>query len=263
MVELPEYERPPASEVVVAVQFVPLPQFGMREALTLARAFEDWEIVDVVDALEPIVEPPPGQVTGPALRFGLGSPPRRLLLSADGGRWVAQFQQDRLVLHERRIEQRPTFSAAAGKLREVTDRAAGAIGRPLFEPPNQAELVEVIYDNALRQGEGWSQLSELHQVLRIVAGRAGEEPFADVEQAQVGFTYVLLDEDRFAGRLRVLASPHIIPRELPSIRLQLISRRIVGGQDLEVVLKQSHADIVEAFTAVTTEHMHEVWRRTR
>jgi hypothetical protein len=47
MPELPDYERPPAVEVVAAVQFLPLPQFGMREARRglISRALHGWHVV--------------------------------------------------------------------------------------------------------------------------------------------------------------------------------------------------------------------------
>lgn len=38
----------PGVEVLIGVQFVPLPQFGMREAVTVSRAFKDRDVMDVV-----------------------------------------------------------------------------------------------------------------------------------------------------------------------------------------------------------------------
>lgn len=260
---LPEFELPPVTEVTVAVQFVPIPQFGMREAVAVSRAFEGWEIVDVVPALEPIVESPIALLESPGLRLGLGSPPLRLLLSAENGRWLAQVQQDRVAVHERRGELRPTFPRVVEQLRHVVAGVSGALATRLLEPPHSAELVEVIYDNTIRMGGAWIDLADLHRVLRYVSPEPGEGPFSRVEQAQVGFTYPMIDDGVFAGRLRVLAGPHIVPGEQPAIRLQLVSRRIVGERDLDSVLEQSHANLVEAFTAVTTDQMHELWNRLR
>lgn len=263
MVELPEYEFPPVTEIVIAIQLVPVPQFGMREAVAVSRAFEGWEIIDVLPALEPIVEAPLGAATGHSLRLGLGTPPQRVVLSADDGHHIAQVQQDRVAAHQRRGEQRPSFAAVHGLLREVTARASGGLQKTLLEPPHQAELVEVIYDNIVRMGGGWADPANLHRLLRIVDEDPGEEPYDRPEQVQTGFTYLLRNGQEFRGRLRVMAEPYIVPAEQPGIRLQLISRRIVGDRALDSVLEQSHADIVNAFTAVTTDEMHRQWRRIR
>lgn len=263
MTELPEYELAPVTEIVVAVQFVPVSQFGMREAVAVSRAFEGWELIEVLSALEPIVESPQVSAGVEGLRLGLGIPPVRVMLGADDGRWLAQVQQDRVAVHERRGEVRPTFPQVVERLREVTARTSGGLAVQLFEPPNQAELVEVIYDNLIRTGGGWIDLAELHRVLRIVSSEPGEEPFARVEQAQVGFSYPLIEDQQFLGRLRVAAGPYTAPGEQPAIRLQLVCRRIVGERDLDSVLEQAHADLVNAFTAVTTDRMHELWGRVR
>lgn len=262
--ELPDYERPPVVEIVIGVQFVPLPQFGMREAVAVSRAFEGWEVIDVVPALEPIVEAPAGHLVAPTLRFGLGNPPVRVVLGHEGEHWLAQVQQDRLVAHERKVEQRPSFANVVPKLREVVEHAAQALDRPLLAEPHVPELIEVIYGNRIPVGEGWSSFAELHKVLRTFAAEAGAGRFANFEQAQVGFAYELAAGDRFDGRLRVTAEPQVDPDQTRFLQLQLISRRFVHtGRDLESVLDRCHVDIVEGFTAVTTERMHEIWGRRR
>lgn len=263
MAELPEFEFPPVTEIVIAIQFVPVPQFGMREAVAVSRAFEGWELVDVLPALEPIVEAPLGVATGHTLRLGLGTPPQRVVLSSDGGHRLAQVQQDRVAAHQRRDGERPSFAAVHTLLRQVTALASGGLQKMLLEPPHQAELVEVIYDNVVRMGGGWGDLANLDHLLRIVNEVPGAEPYDRPEQVQAGFTYLLREGQEFRGRLRVSAEPAIVPGEQPAIRLQLISRRIVGDRPLDSVLEQSHADIVNAFTAVTTDQMHEQWRRIR
>ena len=59
--KLPDYKSPPVVEVIGAVQFDPLPQFGIAEAVAVARAFDDYSVVDVPPALPPIVEARPGE----------------------------------------------------------------------------------------------------------------------------------------------------------------------------------------------------------
>lgn len=259
---LPDYRRPPVVEIVAAVQFVPLPHFGMREAVELSRAFEGWELVDVVPALEPIVESPGATAVQPGLKFGLGSPPVRVILQSADRRWLVQVQQDRIAAHERKIDERPSFKNVGEKLTEVTELASTALGTEILASPNAPEIVEVIYENQIQAGEGWQDFGEINKVLQLFRERAGDAPFDKIEQLQAGFAYELPAEgDRFAGRLRVIVDPRIAPDDRRYLHLRLISRRIVGEDALALVLEQCHADIVRGFTAVTTPNMHEIWER--
>lgn len=263
MTDLPDYDRPPVTEIVAAVQFAPLAHFGMREVIAVARSFEGWELIDVAPALDPIVEAPLGQLVAPTVRIAIGIPPPRVMLSHEAGRWLAQLQQDRLAAHERKTGVRPSFANVAPRVREVARRAGAALDVPLLGESHGPELVELIYENLIPRGEGWSEPAEMHRIFRIFNEDAGTPPFASFEQAQISFSYELLEEGEFNGRLHVLAQPRLGPNGGGALHLRLISRRIVGGQELDRVLEQCHADIVHAFTAVTTERMHEIWGRIR
>jgi hypothetical protein len=261
--DLPDYERPPVVEIAAAVQFAPLAHFGMREALAVARSFEGWELLDVAPALDPILEAPLGQLVAPSVRIAIGIPPPRVLLGTEAGRWLTQLQQDRLVAHERKAGVRPSFVNVAPRVREVARHAGNGLDVPLLREPHAPELVELIYENLIPRGEGWSDPGEMHRVLRVFGEEAGAPPFASFEQAQISFSYELLEGGEFNGRLHVLAQPQLGPDGGGALHLRLISRRTVGDQEFDRVLEQCHADIVHAFTAVTTERMHEIWGRIR
>jgi hypothetical protein len=102
--ELPDYKHPPVVEIVAAVQFLPVPQFGIPEAVAVARELPDWRIVDAPPALPPIVEGEAPRPTQQAITLGLGTPPLRLILDSGDGRWLVQAQQDRVAVHERKTE---------------------------------------------------------------------------------------------------------------------------------------------------------------
>jgi hypothetical protein len=138
----------------------------------------------VLPALVPIVERPRGALGEPVLRLGVGTPPQRVVLSSHAGQRIAQVQQDRIAAHRRRNGGRPSFSATRELLGEVTAIASAGLGTTLLEPPHQPELVEVIYDNVVRTGGGWTDLANLHRVLRIVSADPGEAPYDHPEQAR-------------------------------------------------------------------------------
>ena len=260
--KLPDYRSPPVVEIIAAVQFVPLPQFGMAEAITVARAFDEYSVIDVPPALPPIVEVRPGEPPRQSFRLDLGSPPVRLILSSQDERWLVQIQQDRIAVHERRLKNRPSFKHVRPQVGRVAKKASAALGRELLgkagHPP---ELVELLYENRLPAGEGWRTLSDLHEVLRLVAPPS-KEPDVSIEQVSVAFSSLLGSPDDFAGRLHVRAEPQVeLQTNATQIHLQLISHRYCRGRAVTTVLNDCHRDIVEGFTAVTTPQMHRVWER--
>lgn len=262
---LPGYERPPVTEIIVAVQFLPVAKFGMPEALAVARALPDWRIADVPPALSPIVEPEPGRPQQPSFNFSLGTPPVRVLLESPDGRWLAQVQQDRVAVHERKGESgvRPSFANVRPELERFVCAVSVGVGRPILTGDHRPELVEVIYENPIPPGEGWEGFGRLDQVLRVLAKPQLPAPFAEIEQGAVGLTFVLRRQDAFAGRLHVSVNPAIDASGAPMLHLRLMSRRYVGDHDLDVVLEECHRDIVEGFTAMTTDAMHRYWGRQR
>lgn len=263
--ELPDYKRPPVVEIIAAVQFLPLPMFGAAQVVAIGKEFEEWTVIDVPPAIPPMSEGPPGAPgASDHAFFGFGSAPIRAILATDDGHWAAQHQQDRVAVHERKTEERPSFRNVAPKLRTFAERSSRTLGVEIFGEHHRPDLVEVIYENRIASADGaWTDFSDLHRVLRILTNEAGERPYDAVEQATVGFTYALSEGGTMLGRLRVVAEPQYDENGNPVLALRLVSRRFVRDIKLDLVLETCHADIVRAFTAITTDHMHEHWGRIR
>lgn len=260
---LPDFERPPVVEIIAAVQFAPLPVFDIAQVIAIGREFDEWVVVDAPQAIPPMTEAPTPQTLGQHAIIGFGTPPVRVILTTENGRWTGQIQQDRVAVHERKVEARPSFTNVAPMLHDFSDRASTALGTTIPGEQHAADLVEVIYENRITPAAGgWSTLGELHRVLRIIDHPAGAPPFKDVEQATIAFSYALGDEHGFGGRLRVIAEPRF-DGDGPAIGLRLTSRRFVRDADVDMIFHSCHADIVRGFTAITTEAMHEHWGRYR
>jgi len=259
---LPDYRSPPVVEIIAAVQFVPLPQFGMAEAVTAARAFNDYSVVDVPPALPPIVEVRPGEPARQSFRLDLGSPPVRLILVSRDERWLVQLQQDRIAVHERYSRGRPSFKHVRPRLSRVAKQASAALGRELLGGDSHApELVELIYENRIPAGANLETPADMHKLLRVLAPPASTAD-VPIEQVSIAFSSLLGSADDFAGRLHVRADPQVdLQTGEGTIHLQLISHRYSRGRALNPVLNDCHRDIVEGFTAVTTPEMHKVWER--
>jgi hypothetical protein len=261
--ELPDYKRPPVVEIIAAVQFAPFPMFGIGQIVAIGRAFDDWEVVETAPAIPPMTEGPPGQPT-PQAFFSFGAAPQRVILAAEGARWAAQVQQDRIAVHERKVAERPSFTNVAPKLAKFGLRAGQALGAELFGEAHAADVVEVIYENRIAAVDGgWTSFQDLDQILRVFSGNVGSPPYDAIEQATVGFSYALAEEGSFVGRLRVIGEPQYDEEGQPVLALRVASRRLVRAASLDGVLEACHADIVNGFTSITTDHMHEHWERYR
>lgn len=186
---LPDFERPPVVEIIAAVQFAPLPAFDIAQVIALGREFDDWTVVDAPQAIPPMTEGPTPRTLGQHAIIGFGTPPVRVILSTENGRWAGQIQQDRVAVHERKVDARPSFTNVAPMLHDFSKRASAALGTTVPSAAHAPDLVEVIYENRITPAAGrWSTLGELHRVLRVIDHPAGAPPFEDVEQATIAFS---------------------------------------------------------------------------
>jgi uncharacterized protein (TIGR04255 family) len=259
---LPDYKHPPVTEITAAVQFRPLPFFGIREVVEVVRALDGWEVDDLPPAIPPMAEPPAGNAEQQSLNVGFGSPPLRIVLSSGEGRWAGQVQQDRLAIHERKLDERPSFRNVEPMLARFVKSVGEAVHRPLLVEPHRPDIVEVIYENRIASRDGgWSDFSELSRVLRGLQPDIGMGSYREVEGLTLAFSYVLTEDTEMVGRLRVIGEPQRDADGAPVFALRLVGRRFVQGKSVKDVLEMCHVDIVRGFTSITTEHMHEVWGR--
>ncbi len=267
---LPQYDNPPVREIVGAAQFRALPRFGLPEIVRFGEALEGYELRELQPQLPPLQEGPPGR-PGPAqLLLAVGPQPQRALyFRQPDERFVAQVQQDRIAINERRLapdrEQAPSSEHVWSEL----DRLATQVGSELVSDsadhgPSRSTYVELTYVNVITPADGvWQDHGELHRVLSIVSPSAGVEPWSSVERASVRFSFPLLESDRFRGRLHVSAEP-AFDGGTPIFNLNLIARRIVDVPgSLETVFAACHCDAVRSFTAITTPEIQAHWGRTR
>jgi len=186
-----------------------------------------------------------------------------LIRASDDGRWLAQVQQDRIAVHERRVDERPSFSRVQPKLTEITKRVSDALGVAVLAAPHAPELVELTYANRVAAGVGWADFTQLDRVLRIVAPFPEGASFDNAERTSVSMSSKLLEAEAFVGRLHIAAEPASDETGQLHLQLGLISRRYIRGNDLGDTLDACHRDIVLGFTAATTGDMHKIWGRFR
>jgi uncharacterized protein (TIGR04255 family) len=268
---LPEYERPPITEVVAGVAFRRLPD------LTTARLCELWlqkwkadfpkteEHAPYVPPIERFDGPP----SGSRLSLEMVERPetRHWFLTPDGQELI-QLQRDWFACNWRKVMRGAAYDRWH-KRRDVFRRhysdLEGFVGREKL-----GELVptqcEVAYVNHIVTGEDpLTDLGKLPKLLRVVQPLRSDLVPAP-EQMQVGMSFVIRDESDVAvGRLHVAAQPAIRKEDRkPMVVLNLTARGRPEGEGLDGVMKfldRGRERIVWTFTELTTDDMHKQWGR--
>ena len=102
---LPDFTDPPLDEVVLGVQFEPIPKYSSVQSMKVWQLFcEEFPKVQEQPVLEPQFETFGGLNVQAEPRIQVGSLPigSRLWLLSDDGNHLIQFQRDRLITNWRR-----------------------------------------------------------------------------------------------------------------------------------------------------------------
>jgi uncharacterized protein (TIGR04255 family) len=265
--DLPDFENPPLIEVALGVQFDPLPQVRAPHlGLLWQRFYSDFPSLQELPALET-----PEEDFGPVLTRTItvqlmGPPPvpRHWFISRDGTR-VIQVQSDRFILNWRRVhpeEPYPRYEALREEFERhyltyqdfLADRSLGVA---------TIRQTEVNYVNQV-QFDPKEPPNSLSDVLRIWRPTYGPEAkFLDKpEDVRLVERHVIEDAQGPFARLYISAEPAPGSRVLVNLTMRGRPR----GTDLRATFAffdSARNYIVRAFTSVTTERMHTIWRRTK
>jgi uncharacterized protein (TIGR04255 family) len=264
---LPEYDKPPVTEVVLGVQFRELE--GLRTAHTglyWQTIRKDYpQILDQVPlspVLELFDEPVP---PGPSVRFAPLPPLRRCwFLDASGNRLV-QVQPERFLHNWRKVtgsEEYPRYSSIGKEFERLwrgfldfvkTEKIGDVV-------PNQWEMT---YVNHIYQGEDWETLADLPKLFACWSGSTSSGYLEVPETTDVRLSFVFPKEH---GRLHARWNVRFQPAENRKLlRLEMTARGKLDSaepEDLLRCLDMGHRWIVLGFTDLTTDTAHKLWRRT-
>src|SRR5579875_1110491 len=171
---LPEFERPPVDELVMGIQFAPLPNFHAAHfGLFWTRIREEYPHTEDRAPLGPVIESseikPPSSVVEFTAQPLL---PRCWFLNEDKTQLIL-VQRDRFLRNWRQVkgnEPYPRFSRLAHDFQRAWNEFLTFAGAQGLGPikVNQCELV---YINYIEKGAGWSELGELHGVFPLLRPR--------------------------------------------------------------------------------------------
>ena len=269
--ELASYARPPLTEVVLSVQFEPIPDFNVAVLGQVWAAFRDnFPQVKHYPPIAPEIER-----VGIVLKQGTDSafvseyPPPRLWFLDALGQELIQVQSDRFVRNWRKTSDNDAYPRYEKHIRPLFVRDYQLFLRFLEKQgigplvPNQCE---VTYLNMIPLENVARPFQALDQVLRFLTFKPIEIEGLHFQDAGCNFNHTIEDEDgTFQGRVRVSAGPAIKRTDgSPAITLNLTARGQPIGSGIEGVLgffDLGRRYIIEMFEAITTQEMQEKWGR--
>jgi len=259
---LPDYENPPLSEVVLGVQFVPPPGYQQIYSRDVWELFKnDFSKVKEVEALPPSFETfglPKNRRSDIKLHTG-ASHDRFWFLSGDETELI-QFQQDRLLHNWRKLKD-------------------GSNPYPRFEnilPKFESELLilEEYFSSNFSSNELEINQCELTYVNQI-ALEDTSQPFdkwigivnidsLEFENISITTQKLLTRDDEPYGRLTCVCNSGFDQKMEPIIDLRLTVRGAPIKTNIEeslLFLQQGRNLIVNSFDEITTEFAHKKWGR--
>ena len=271
---LPEFEEPPVVEVAISLQFKALEALRTPHIGLLWNIFrtEGYSRIEEHGELEPAFEEfeasPVPKVGIRVQAFDDAPPPPRVWFLNERQNELIQVQRDRLIVNWRRgahSEPYPRYphiierfrSALASFIEFVTSEKLGEV------VPAQCE---VTYVNHMPSGLGWSKHGELDRVVTTWVNHYSDEYLRTPEDIGFVMRYRMDDETGSAlGRLHVVLQPAYRTTDgQPIFVMNLTARGKPEPGDLAGVYQlfdREHEWIVRGFAAITTKHMHGLWRR--
>jgi uncharacterized protein (TIGR04255 family) len=265
--KLPDFERPPVTEVALSMQFEPLTDFRAIH-LGLFWLFLGKDMFPETEEqppLNPMFERIglPRTALAPRVQL-LNIPPLpRYLFISESGSEVLQVQSDRLTFNWRKRTESdlyPRYEYIAEKFRVYADKfelflAAERIGKI------KVTQAEVSYVNQVEMVEA---PGHLEKVVSIFSGAYSDEFLSDPEETHLSVRYPIRTDTGIAGRLYVECHPSGASESDTPIAMTLLARGKPAVSDLDGAMAffdLARKWIVSGFTSITSKDMHIKWGR--
>lgn len=270
--DLPDFENPPLTEVLISVQFEPIaemqvPQFGLLWS-KFRSGFPRTEQHSPVDAaVEEFGKPKPPKFQ---LSISKAPPLSRTWFLNEAGSELIQFQLDRFTHNWRKVEGQDSYPRYE-HIREQFSKGMGEF-RSFLRQESLGEFVpnqcEISYINHIDTNENWATHSELGKVMTVWNPNFQGHYLPELEDVRVATRHVITDEHgNPRGRLHVSAQPAFSGTNAEPI---LVLTLTVRGAPIEpcsngvlAFVDQGREVIVRGFASITTSEMHKIWRRTK
>jgi len=270
MVQLPEYENSPLIETVMSVQFEQITSLKLPEMAKLWLHFQnDFPHMEAQPELPTSIEQfGVPNIKPNRIKFEFADSPfdcRMWYLNQDGTE-LLQIQKDRFIRNWRKNDtdlSYPRYPILKERFIRDFNSFQGALQHNGIGEV-RVNQCEVTYVNIVPIGGGANEPCDLGDVITVFMRPKGGD-FGDFEEATVSMRYLLGAQDAPIGRLYVEATP--VMRAVDNsaaIRVTLTARGRPTSDGLEGILEFfdiARQSIVQGFTNLTTDKMHEQWGR--
>jgi uncharacterized protein (TIGR04255 family) len=267
---LPRFANPPVVEVALSIMVEPLASFKTAYVGLLWNEIRE-QFPKTADhpPLDSVIErekEEPRQL-GPSVQFAAVSTPQlRTWFLNEAETELLQVQHDRVARNWRRADTSipyPSYGKIRGPFEAELKHIAGFVSRNGLGSLKPIQC-EVTYVNHMKVGEGWQNHSEMANVFTNWKNTDGKF-LLHPEDARFVSRYVIKDNGQFLGRLHVSVQPAFsIATSAPIFILTLTARGRPLTGDLAGALgflDIGHEWIVRGFADLTTQSMHQIWRR--
>ena len=268
--DLPDFLRPPLSEVVLSIQFASLTELkGIHLGLFwrgLRKQYPDVsEQAPIQSAFETFGTPQ--AATTFQLQAFMSPPMPRYWFEKKGQPDLLQVQHDRLVHNWRGGDESPIYprypkvkSKIEKEIVQFSDwLASEGLGKI---QPNQCE---VTYTNLIDYTESDRLHADLNRLTPLLTDSIIENMPAELEDTTTSSRFIFFHNEKRAGRIYVQFQPVFRQSDLaPLIKLEITARGRPDGEGISDALNfldVEHEQVVRTFAAVTSEEMHKLWGR--
>lgn len=271
---LPNFLKPPVSEVALSVQFEELAGLGIPQIGLLWRGFRERFPVTEQHALLPPAFEVFGVRATPEVAIGfemMQSPPLpRCWFLNEQRTELIQVQTNRFIHNWRKVgsgDEYPRYEHLRNRFEQelhefqtfLEQEGLGVLA------PNQCE---VTYVNQILADQGWSSHGEIGNVLTVFQPQYSDDYLRDPEDVRLQLRFLLKDpEGNPIGRLHINAKPAYRRKDgLALLELTLTVRGNPRGDGIDGVFgffDIGRETIVRAFASITTPAMHQLWERTQ
>ncbi len=267
---LPEFERPPVSEVAISVEFSGI------DSWRAGHAGLYWRRIKSEYPASETQPPLPSQIErfderspqGPVISMGIVDPnsARFWFLSGDGTKLV-QVQRDRFIINWRKVTGTEVYPRYESEMRPRLEREWRQFEDFIGEEQLGSLAVQqcdITYINDIPQGEGWETLSDSLTLFSPWWGNTSGGFLPPPESVNVTGSFLMPSQ---RGRLHFATQNVIRYRDQRQVvQLRLTARGKPEMVDLQGVLRWldlGHEWIVRAFADLTSPTAHALWDRRR
>ena len=266
---LPKFQRPPVSEVAMAVQFSPLKGWRSPHAgIYWGHIQERFPKTESHSPLPPQIEKFDGEFPGtPQFHMEIVSPERmRFWFLSEPPINLIQVQSDRFILNWRKTTDTDHYPGYSTDLRPRLKNEWEQFCRFLSSQKiEEAEVqqCELTYVNTVFRGDGWNGSTDAIKLLRGWWHEEKEDFLPEPEALAITASFQMPGQQ---GRLHFTVQPVFSPIEQKAaLQLQLVARGKPASSQVEDVLAWmdlAHEWIVRGFVDLTSRSAHEQWKRT-